>query len=251
MVVDNASQDGTVAHVQSHYPQVTVLANEENLGFGRANNRALAKITTPYALLLNPDAELTPQDVQRLIEKAKIYRNAAIICPLQQEEGRILKSFRLRQHVFARNRAPFTPPEGDCATELASGAVMLWNMAHVHNVGFFDPEIFLFFEDDDICLRVREAGYSTIITPDVVAHHPQGSASKPSLKGTYLRNLHYAYAECYFGRKHSLASHLLPWQRILKHSLKALGYVFSGNTHKATRAWGRLCGSWRYLMRSS
>lgn len=244
IVVDNASTDGTAALVREKFPQVTLIENTKNVGFGCANNQALEKVQTPFALLLNPDARLSKDDITMLLHKAQTYPDAAILCPLQKQNGEWLKTFRLRHHIFTRNRAPFTVPDGDCCTETASGAVMLWNMAHMHKVGFFDKNIFLFFEDDDICLRARHAGFSILITPEAVADHPQGTSSgTPSTASILFRNRHYGWAESYFAHKHTLGPRTLPWQRLALHATKALLYALSGNRQKAARAWGRFQGA--------
>jgi GT2 family glycosyltransferase len=81
VVSDNASGDGTAAQAQALWPHAIVLAHDRNLGFGAANNRALARVTTPYALLLNPDCELSHEQLAQLLVAADQFPEAAMLAP--------------------------------------------------------------------------------------------------------------------------------------------------------------------------
>src|SRR4051812_5635679 len=95
IVVDNASSDDTVALVPKLAPRATVIRNERNLGFGRANNRALEQVRTPFALLLNPDCLMQPADVAALLAAAQRYPEAAIVAPkLFDAPGRLGLCYR-------------------------------------------------------------------------------------------------------------------------------------------------------------
>ena len=88
IVVDNGSDDGGAQMTPQYLPQAQVLALPNNLGFGAANNHALARVTTPFALLLNPDCEITSDSVLGLLATANTYPEAALIAPqLLQANG--------------------------------------------------------------------------------------------------------------------------------------------------------------------
>ena len=81
VIVDNASDDDIEVQLQTALPSATLIRNAKNLGFGAANNRALATVNTPYALLLNPDCLPTPAFLAGLLQAAENFPDAAIIAP--------------------------------------------------------------------------------------------------------------------------------------------------------------------------
>src|SRR5690606_20881906 len=89
VISDNGSTDGTPAQARACWPRAAVLEHGRNLGFGTANNRALAQVRTPFAFLLNPDCEVTPDGLRALVRAAQDMPEAAIVAPqLQGEPGR-------------------------------------------------------------------------------------------------------------------------------------------------------------------
>ena len=173
-VVDNSSKDET-CDVVKKYRHVTLIENEKNIGFGCANNVALEKVKTRYALLLNPDACVDEKALE-LLQQSMDETIAIAVPRLRKEDGSEQKPYKA--NVFDRETKGDGEEEltGNKDVECVSGAVMLWNMPLMtKKVGFFDPDIFLFYEDDDICLRVREKGlrirvvYDAIMTAAVAA----------------------------------------------------------------------------------
>ena len=81
LIVDNASDDGLQTQLPLTLPHATLLRNDRNLGFGTANNRALAQVKTPYALLLNPDCLPTKDFLDGLLQAAGEFPDVAIIAP--------------------------------------------------------------------------------------------------------------------------------------------------------------------------
>ena len=157
-IVDNDSSDDIIALVASiNSPKIVLIQNTENLGFGVANNIALDQVTTPYALLLNPDAEMDDGAVAILLVAAKRYLNAGILTPLLYgADGETQECYRL--DIFRRdvNDGLFFEPDGDMCADFLIGAVMLLNMKIMRKIGFFDPNIFLYYEDDDLCKKVKK-----------------------------------------------------------------------------------------------
>lgn len=189
-VVDNASTDATVAFLRQRFPQVNIINNMENRGFGAANNQVLEKVTTKYALLLNPDAIPDAGAIAALVQAAECYTQAAIIAPLiRSPEGEFETSFK--RDVFHReqHRSVWQIPEGDISAEFVSGAVCLLRMqcflpspspSRGEGLAVFDPAIFFYYEDDDLCLRARRAGHGIVVTPASLFTHLKGRSSAPS-----------------------------------------------------------------------
>jgi GT2 family glycosyltransferase len=186
IVVDNGSTDGTLDCVCRLQPQAERIALGRNLGFGRANNVALERVQTPFALLLNPDCRLAAGAVPALLAAAARYPDAAILAPrLYDAPGRLGLCYR--PSFFRAQPATLIDPDGDVCSEFLTGAAMLLRMDAMRQVGFFDPWFFLYCEDDDLCLRVRAAGHSLVLVHDASVLHGVKASSAPAPKLAFRR----------------------------------------------------------------
>jgi GT2 family glycosyltransferase len=201
IVVDNRSGDDTVATARRLLPQVKVIAAEGNLGFGRANNLGLAAVTTPYALLLNPDARLAPTALQALLDAARRYPDAAVLAPVLFDAPGVVGDF-FRGPYWQPAVKPAPLPEGDLCADFVTGAAMLLNMAKMREVGFFDPWFFLYCEDDDLCLRVRQAGHPIVVVAAATMEHKTRQSSRPSVRTTWRRTYAMTLSKFYITRKY-------------------------------------------------
>lgn len=204
VVVDNHSADDTVALVRELLPRATLIQAGRNLGFGRANNLGLEAVATNYALLHNPDARLEPGALWALHDAARRHPEAAIIAPaLYDQEGdgapTVGDFFRGPWHAKASRPAP--EPAGELCAEFVTGAAMLLNMRLMRRVGYFDPWFFLYFEDDELCLRVRRAGHPIIVVPAARMLHRVRQSSAPSARTTLRRIYCMTLSKLYLTRK--------------------------------------------------
>ncbi len=201
VVVDNHSGDATEAVVRRLLPQARFIQAGQNLGFGRANNLGLAAVTTPYALLHNPDARLDPGALWALHDAAQRYPEAAIIAPVLYDAPDQIGDF-FRGPFFAPAVQPAPEPDGDLCTEFVTGAAMLINLAQMREVGLFDPWFFLYFEDDDLCLRVRRAGHPIIVAKAARIEHHVRQSSAASARTTLRRVYCMTLSKLYITRKY-------------------------------------------------
>ncbi len=203
IVVDNGSDDGGAQMTPQYLPQAQVLALPNNLGFGAANNHALARVTTPFALLLNPDCEITSDSVLGLLATANTYPEAALIAPqLLQANGQADINYRW-PHLMWKSKGPGVQ-EGPACVGFVCGAAMLFRCAAFARCGYFDEQFFLYYEDDDLCLRLFQARLPMVIDPVHTAlHKSRGSVrGKSPWRSEYLRGYHHAQSKLIFARKH-------------------------------------------------
>lgn len=245
---DNASADGTALEAQRLAPHAQVLQHERNLGFGAANNRALAIVKTPYALLLNPDCELVTDAALQLLEAAEQYPQAAMVAPqLLRKDRSIDVNYRWPSNLWKpRTQVPAQAP---CCVGFVTGAVMLFRLAQFEGIGFFDENFFLYYEDDDLCVRLFNARKNIIVAPNVQWMH----ASRGSVRGNtpyraeYWRGYHHAQSKIIFARKHrsAQAAHRVRQQTLL-FALVAMPFRLLLPAPKlVARLWGRIVGLWR------
>jgi N-acetylglucosaminyl-diphospho-decaprenol L-rhamnosyltransferase len=245
---DNASQDGSAAQAHLDVPHAKVLEHTSNLGFGAANNRALAQVQTLFALLLNPDCELHADQAAALLQEAMRHSEAAIVAPqLLRKDRSIDVNYRWpSNHWKPLSKVAAQAP---CCVGFVTGAVMLFRLDQFRATGFFDEDFFLYYEDDDLCLRLLNAQKSIIVAPQVHWLH----SSRGSVRGNtpyrveYWRGYHHAQSKIIFARKHrsSDAANRLRWQTWLL-ALVAMPFrLLLPSPKLLARLWGRVVGLWR------
>jgi N-acetylglucosaminyl-diphospho-decaprenol L-rhamnosyltransferase len=200
VVVDNHSSDATVAEVRRLLPQAEVIQAGRNLGFGRANNLGLEAVTTDYALLLNPDARAEPGALEALLVAAWRYPEAAIVAPVLYDAPGVVGDF-FRGPFGTPASAERPVPEGDLCTEFVTGAAMLLNLRLMRQVGYFDPWFFLYYEDDELCQRVRRAGHTILVAHAARVEHHVRQSSTPSARNTLRRHYCMTLSKLYLTRK--------------------------------------------------
>lgn len=197
IVVDNASTDGSREHLATAWPTVRVIANDENVGFCRANNQAIRETDAPYLLLLNTDARLTPGCTDAMLRHFEEDPGCAVVGPRlvygdgsfqRWTAGRSLSVTSCANYFLGLDRlARCFPRFGgmylshDTATSFEPGwvtsAVMLLRRRALDEFGLLDESIFVYMDDVDLCQRATDAGWRIWYEADATAVHLMGASS--------------------------------------------------------------------------
>lgn len=172
-VVDNASADDSVDYVESRYPWVTLIKNQENRGFSRANNQALPLSQGRFVLLLNNDTEVRPGALKRMVEFADSQPKAgAVGCTLLDSHG---KRHRLPMSIFdPRLYMRHRPHRVDWIV----GAAVLLRREALTQLGGLDEDYFFYYEDADLGVRLKKADWHSYLVPEAeIVHHEKKSTS--------------------------------------------------------------------------
>ncbi len=254
VVVDNASDDDTREIVTRILPSATLIHNRVGRGFGNGCNQGLEQVDTDYALLLGPDSTIDGASLDLLVAAADAWPTAGLLGPaIIAADGHVEPSHDLGlfERMGAGKRLDSgILPEGPLSAGHLSGAVLLVRMAALRQVGFFDPEIFLYYEDDDLCLRMRAGGWSLVLVPGARASHIGGGSSRPSLWHRWEKFWHLAWSRLhieakYRGRNRAIAVGLGTLPRFFA---KALGNALILNRPKALRDLARFTGTTAWLL---
>lgn len=245
IVVDNASGDASASVAREH--GATVIASPRNEGYGRANNRGVAASTTPFVLIVNPDVEMRAGAVAALLEAAQRYPDAALFAPrLVEPSGRVfLQPRSLLSPVHLNSSGAIVIPEGDACLPFLSGACLLVRREVFRALGGFDPAIFLFYEDDDLCRRLRDAGHALVHVHAAEAGHGRGRSSAPSAARRFKARWHLAWSEGYVARKYGLPPPSPG--RILESLAKAVGYGLILRRDKMSAHAGSAAGALAWI----
>jgi hypothetical protein len=218
VVVDNASTDGSAEAVRAAHPEVSVLANAQNVGFARACNQGWRASTAPFVLFLNPDAEVTPSAVETLIALLEERIDVAAIGPrtrssdgtIQVSTGRDLDLLsewgqgRLVRGVARRDPDALAEAERrhgrQHEPDWLSGSCVAVRRAALESVSGLDEGFFLYEEDADLCRRLRQAGWRILFTPAVEVRHRLGHSMQRAARRARLE---YHRSHLRYYRKHN------------------------------------------------
>ena len=250
IVVDNASSDGSVAHIEKHFPWVTCIASPKNLGFGRANNLAAAQAKGEFVLYLNPDTVVSEDNFRRAIEVMRAQPEIGSMgCRMIDGSGHFLPEskrglptpavalYRIvglaklfpKHPRFGAYYAGHLAPEESGYVDVHCGAWMLMRGAVLQEIGGFDETFFMYGEDIDLSYRVLLAGYRNYYLADRPILHYKGESTKHQ-SWHYIKTFHEAMA--IFATKH------FQGQALAYRALISLG-IYAKGLATLTRSWGR------------
>ena len=202
-VVDNQSKDDTVAMVRSQFPQVELIASEENLGFAGGNNRAIPHCQGEYILLLNPDTELKPGALNALVAFMDAHPEAgAAGSRLLNADGTLQPSCHPRPTLSREFWRMFyldaVVPYGSYdmskwqldqprEVDVLMGASLLLRKSVLDKVGLLDEGYFMYSEEVDLCFRLQKAGWRLFWVPQSQVVHYWGQSAKQVLAEMFLQ----------------------------------------------------------------
>jgi N-acetylglucosaminyl-diphospho-decaprenol L-rhamnosyltransferase len=240
IVVDNASADDSVAEAR-RWPNVTVEHLPVNRGFSVACNRGAALAATPFLFFVNPDASLEPETIPALLSAAAVYPPRSALNPVFLDELGYL-NLRAPTRFLARTRGPRAArPDGDIPLNVLHGAALFIRAEHFEKVGGFDEGIFLYFEDDDLSLRLLQAGFGLYHIHDARVHHRGGASTPPSPALTRFKNFHWMRSYRYVAEKHGAPIARIPMMgRVAYRWLRSVAVMDAAERQKYEGRWQAL-----------
>jgi len=248
ILVDHGSTDGTVERVREGFPDVRVV-EQENRGLGAGLNAGMRAVPARYHLLINSDAWLVGEALERLVAFADAHEDAAVVAPrLRNPDGTLQRSVRgfptlwrlATEYFFLRKLAPRSHAlnayyAGDFdhgssrPVEWVMGSCFLVRRAAVDEVGMFDEDFFLFSEETDWLYRFHRAGWTVWFTSDAEAVHVGGATHGGQMYVENVRGL-----VRWFG-KHRGPRDAARARDLLAVSLRLRGLVFRGERGRMYR----------------
>jgi len=198
-VVDNHSEDNSIAMIKQYYPQVNVIENKENVGFAKANNQAIAKCTGDYILILNPDTLILQNVLEKIVNFMGENPTVGICgCKVLNEDRTLqlacrrsiptpgVAFFRLtglsklfpNSKIMAKYNLTYLDPDQPHEVDAVSGAFLMIRREVVDNIGKLDERFFMYGEELDWCLRTKKAGWIVMYYPGAEIVHYKGECSK-------------------------------------------------------------------------
>ena len=202
-LVDNASTDGSVAVLQERFPQVHLIQNQDNPGFAQGNLQAYTRSSGRYILMLNPDTILEPGALALLYQYLEEHPQTAGVGPdlrnpdstrqmgcypfptLSRELWRLLHLDRLWSYgVYPVERWETMDPR---SVDVVQGACFLLRRTALEQVGFLDPDYYMYTEEVDLCYRLKHAGWGISWLPAARVIHFGGQSTHQAAEAMFLR----------------------------------------------------------------
>lgn len=244
-VSDNNSKDGSIDMVKNEFPQVFLIENKNNLGYSGAANRAIRQSSGRYILILNNDIEVLDNPLDLMVERINRDSDIGLLgCMLLNSDKTLQQSFgyfnlgflseAIQKIFFNRykrgnrlvGRYLYKIHKKFREVDWISGACIMARRDAMDDVGLMDENYFMFFEEIDLCNKVRKKGWKICYTPDAKMIHHGGKSSSAEFDRIMIE---YRKSQLYFYKKHYGVSYM----KILKlYLILKISFLYIKNTIK-------------------
>lgn len=201
IVVDNASDDGSVEFIREKFPQINLIVNKTNVGFSKANNEALKVSKGKFILLINPDTIVSEDTITKMIDFINQYPEVGLAgCKILNPDGSLqlacrrsfpgpwtsfckvtgLSTLFPKSKLFAKYNLTYLDENSTYEVDAISGSFMMMKREAYEKVGGFDEQFFMYGEDLDLCYRIQKNGYKVFYYPGTQIIHYKGESTKRS-----------------------------------------------------------------------
>ena len=188
ILVENSSDIKIKEKIEKQFKNVNCILSGENLGYGKANNIGLKKVKSKYALILNPDASLDKYTLSSFLKLAEKHPEFSIIAPYKQEYKQSNFDLEKTNLVKVKN---------------VKGFAMFLNLKEFEEIGYFDENFFIYFEEIDLCKRLTNSNKEIYLSSSITINH-EGAQSHNKSINTEMelsRNWHWMWSSFYYYKK--------------------------------------------------
>ena len=223
LVIENSNNLSFKENLEKEFSNVECILTGANIGYGSANNIGLKKVTTKYALILNPDATLHPSALENFIKATEKIYDFAVMAPyIQEEKDKFDKN-------YLKNISPVQ-------VDNVKGFAMFLNISEFKEVGFFDENFFFYFEEIDLCKRLVNSGKEIYLIPEIKIDHGGGISHDQSInvEMELSRNWHWMWSTFNYHKKYKgfFVSFFIILPKMISAIIKVLIYTLIFNKKK-------------------
>ena len=238
IIIENSNNKELKKKIENKYSNVQCLLSDENLGYAKGNNLGLKMVKTKYCIILNPDAELYDNTINNFLLSAKKNPNFAIIGPYIQEQKNNEKKVENENSLIE--------------VDNLKGFALFLNMREFLDIGFFDENFFIYFEEIDLCRRLKLKNKKIYLDPTLKVKHSGGSShnSEFNEEMELSRNWHWMWSSFYYHKKHRgyLMSLIKILPKLSSALIRIIFYTFIFNNKKRKIYFQRLSGILNSMM---
>ena len=248
IIVENSRDASFKKNIESKFPNVKCYLTGSNMGMGSANNIGIKLAKTNYVLILNPDVKLTQNTIINLTSEIELINNFAIAAPME------ITDFKKKNYGFFNNNhskinnRPFK-------VDYVDGFAMLINQSRFKKNIFFDENIFMYLENNDLCKRMLENNESIYVIPKSQIIHLGAKAVNDEFfnEVEFSRNWHWMWSTFNYHRKYKgfFISFIIILPKLSSAIVKVLIYSLIFNKEKRKIYYQRLSGLINAMMGKS
>jgi GT2 family glycosyltransferase len=235
IVVDNKSEDKAIENIKAKFPRFTFIENEVNGGFGNGNNLGVNSASGEFLLFLNPDTVATEAAIEKLVETIRDNPSYGIVSCRQVNErgkesvatGPFPHLFNLTglQRLIFQSRKPQTASRTPDLTfpDWISGSVIMIRSEIFRKINGFDEDFWMYFEDVDLCRRVRNIPLEVACCENITIEHNHGGSSRINLTTASLTK-----TEVHISRHVYISKHKKGLNKFLIQSFLVINNILNG-----------------------
>ncbi len=189
IVIENSNNIKLKEKLEKDYSNLKCILSNENLGYAKGNNLGLSLVKTKFALIINPDAAVDENAINNFLSTAKLKSDFAIIAPYIQEE---------------KSNINLETAKGIFQVKSVKGFAMFLNLDQFKNIGYFDENFFIYFEEIDLCKRLIKNNKQIFLDTNIKINHKGGTSHDNTINYEMekSRNWHWMWSSFYFHKKH-------------------------------------------------
>ena len=222
IVIENSNDKRLKERLEKEHTNLKCVLSDRNLGYAKGNNLGLSMVNTKYALIINPDAELHNQAINNFFLSAKSNPNFAIIGPFIQDSK--------------INNQSASQKKGIIEVNSVKGFAMFLNLDQFKDIGFFDENFFIYFEEIDLCKRLINNKKKIYLDTNIIITHAGGTSHEESINYEMekSRNWHWMWSTFYFHKKHYgyIIALIKIFPKFLSSMIKMIFYGIISNNEK-------------------
>jgi N-acetylglucosaminyl-diphospho-decaprenol L-rhamnosyltransferase len=227
IIIENSNNIELKKTLEAKYSNINVIV-QENSGMGSANNKGIKLCKTDYAFVINPDVKFYENTMHELIALSSKYNDYSILAPISDDIK--YPNYKIENKKIKNYHPDFLDVDS------VDGYAMLINKNKFSDNIYFDEQIFLYLENDDLCLRKKKENYKIYVAKKAKIHHMGGKSHSPihEKEIEFSRNWHWMWSKFYFNKKHygySMAL-LKVFPSIITSMIKFFYYFVTSNKFK-------------------
>ncbi len=233
IVIENSNNLKFKEKLEIEYPNLKCYLAGENLGYAKGNNFGLAKVQSKFALIINPDARLGDSALENFFKSCKAKQDFAIISPFIQErnDNNINNQLEKKDLVEVDN---------------VKGFAMFLNIEQFRDVGYFDDNFFIYFEEIDLCRRIKKKKKKIYLDPSIKIFHAGGQSHDVDInfEMELSRNWHWMWSTFYYHKKYKgyLIALIMVFPKLISAFFKTIFYTFTFSKEKKLIYFQRASG---------
>ena len=237
LIIENSNNLHFKKIIEKRYPNVSCELTGDNLGYAKGNNLGLSKVISKFALILNPDTLLEEDAINNFFVSAQKIKEFAIIAPAIQEK---------KDHEKLKYN------ENLVEIENVKGFAMFLNIEQFKDIGFFDDNFFIYFEEIDLCRRIKKMKKKIYLDQSIKINHIGGSSHNQQInfEMELSRNWHWMWSTFYYHKKYYgfFIALLMVSRKFLSAFIKVIFYSILFNQNKKKIYFQRLSGLFNSIM---